>query len=85
MTAANSTLQINDDQPSGRKLFFNFASEFLGVRVFAIQNGFGIVEDQLLFQDAIGSTRAVPHTILLLEQDAAQEIIRKKLARTNAD
>jgi hypothetical protein len=64
----------------GRKLLFNFLSDFLNVPVFGIQPGFKQHPDCYLFQGPHGSTLAVPTSVMLLDRESALAIVQKKIA-----
>jgi hypothetical protein len=75
-------VRLPDEPPiEGRKLLFDFLSDFLGVPVFGVQPGFKHLSDVYLFQGPHGTTMSVPTNVMLLDRDVALSIIREKLAQ----
>jgi hypothetical protein len=63
-----------------KKLFFEFLSRYLGVEIYAIQPGYGIVGDSYLFKGPHGTSMCVPTSVMLLHQPAALAVIQEKIS-----
>lgn len=62
-----------------KKLFLEFVSRYLGVKVFGIQAGFKNTPDTYLFEGPFGTSMHVPTSVMLLDQASAIAVIKEKL------
>jgi len=71
------------DSPN-RQLFVNFLEDFLQVSFIGFQEGPNVRFDLILFRGPLGSTLAVPATVMHEPRDAARRIIQQKIAAWDA-
>lgn len=63
----------------GKRLFVEFVETFLHITFQGVQNGFGLVPDQILFLGEHGNTLTVPIDTLLEPREIALGIIKAKI------
>ena len=69
---------------SAQQLFVDFLEDFLQISFVGFQSGFGIQPDLILFTGPCGSTLAVPASIMHEPREKAREIIKAKVAASEA-
>ena len=66
----------------GKRLLFHFIEEFLTVKMYGLQSGFGVCPDSLLFVGPHGSTLSVPVDILLEPREIALQFVQEKIRKS---
>jgi hypothetical protein len=79
--AARISLPLTTPPSRSKELFLEFVSNFLGVRVFAIQPGYPPKHpDTYLFEGPHGTTMNVDVAVMLMERSAAVAFIQQRVA-----